>query len=174
MQATYECASSRALQGDQPSRLERLRDAILSWQAHSLLSCWTCVDITHGLLIVGWGAMFFFLLVNWQAMCEPVDGRCEPRDGWYNVSIQILNILFTYGALMTLPWRLSNVAHLWCSRRSSAPGCDFYGRPTDAIWFHIPTIHRKGIILILLCSAFSQLANQVRRRGVACSCRQCA
>ena len=24
-----------------------------------------------------------------QAMCTPIDGRCEPRDWWYNLSIQV-------------------------------------------------------------------------------------
>ena len=29
-------------------------------------------------------------------------------------------------------------------------GCDFYGRPSHAIWFHIPSAHRKGVLLLLL------------------------
>ena len=36
-------------------------------------------------------------------MCTPVEGRCEPRNWWYNLSIQVLNVLFTYGVLVTMP-----------------------------------------------------------------------
>ena len=41
--------------------------------------------------------------LGWQAMCTPVEGRCEPRNWWYNLSIQVLNVLFTYGVLVTMP-----------------------------------------------------------------------
>ena len=44
----------------------------------------------HLLWIIGDGALFFFLLMNWQAMCTPdEDGLCEPRNWWYNLSIQV-------------------------------------------------------------------------------------
>ena len=33
--------------------------------------------------------------------------------------LQVLTALFTYGALVTLPWRLANVHHLYCSTHSS-------------------------------------------------------
>ena len=33
--------------------------------------------------------------MNWQAMCTPVDGLCEPRNWWYNLSIQVRNGVFT-------------------------------------------------------------------------------
>mmetsp|Transcript_30627 Transcript_30627/g.78137 ORF Transcript_30627/g.78137 Transcript_30627/m.78137 type:complete len:203 (+) Transcript_30627:77-685(+) len=96
-------------------------------------------------------------------MCTPVEGQCEPRNWWYNVSIQVLNVLFTYGVLVTMPWRLANAHHLGCSRHSNAVGCDFYGRPSRAIWFHIPSAHRKRVLLLLLANTFGQFANQVTR-----------
>ena len=37
-----------------------------------------------------------------QAMCTPVEGRCEPRNWWYNLGIQVLNVLFTYGVLVPM------------------------------------------------------------------------
>ena len=44
----------------------------------------------HLVWIIGDGALFFFLLMNWQAMCTPdEDGLCEPRNWWYNLSIQV-------------------------------------------------------------------------------------
>ena len=100
--------------------------------------------MVHLLWIIGDGALFFFLLMNWQAMCTPdEDGLCEPRNWWYNLSIQVrpqhrhtaallhrppappplrtpshlpryedrllrvrivqvLNVLFTYGVLVTM------------------------------------------------------------------------
>ena len=97
--------------------------------------------VVHLLWIIGDGALFFFLLMNWQvcnpmqrglqpcaarpatlcgpacnpmrcglqpyaagsiallmnrrqAMCTPVDGMCEPRNWWYNLSIQVRDGLF--------------------------------------------------------------------------------
>ena len=42
-------------------------------------------------------------------------------------------------------------------------GCDFYGRPTTAIWFHIPQAHRRRIMPLLLGNTFGQFANQATR-----------
>ena len=85
------------------------------------------------------------------------------RGFWYSVSSQCLTALCTDGAVRTLPWRLANAHHLWLSARSSAVGRDFYGRPTDALWFAIPPRHRGGVVLLLLASTFAQLANQTSR-----------
>ena len=38
---------------------------------------------------------------------------CQPRNWWLNWSIQLLNVNFTFGALVALPWRLANSWHLW-------------------------------------------------------------
>ena len=54
--------------------------------------------------------------------------------------------------LTTLPWRVANVWHVSCSPRDCSAGLDFYGRPTNAIWFHIPRRPRIAIlVLICLC-----------------------
>ena len=42
-------------------------------------------------------------------------------------------------------------------------GCDFYGRSTTAVWFHIPQAHRKRIMPLLLGNTFGQFANQATR-----------
>ena len=39
----------------------------------------------------------------------------------------------------------------------SQAGCDLYGRPSHAIWFHIPPYHRKGVLLLLLGNTLGQL-----------------
>lgn len=143
------------------SALEAARDATLRFLARPF---WAWLSLIHILLIVGDGAFFFFLLVNWQAMCVPdASGKCEPRNWWYNLSIQVLNALFTYGVALTMAWRLANAHHLCCSRRSCAPGRDLYGRPTDAIWFSVPVGHRRAIVALLLGNTFGQFANQATR-----------
>ena len=141
--------------------LEVARDATLRFLTRPF---WAWLGVLHILLIIGDGAFFFFLLVNWQAMCVPdSSGKCEPRNWWYNLSIQVLNALFTYGVALTMAWRLANAHHLCCSRRSCAPGRDLYGRPTDAIWFSLPVGHRRAIVALLLGNTVGQFANQATR-----------
>mmetsp|Transcript_8117 Transcript_8117/g.25401 ORF Transcript_8117/g.25401 Transcript_8117/m.25401 type:complete len:268 (-) Transcript_8117:23-826(-) len=120
------------------------------------------VNIANIIIIIVDGAFFFFLLVGWQAMCTPVMD-CQPRNWWYNWSIQLLNVCFTYGALVALPWRLACFAHLFGGARSNEDGRDFYGRPTEETWFHIPLFHRRAINLVFLSNCFFQFANQGTR-----------
>ena len=70
--------------------------------------------------------------------------------------------LFSYVHLVAMPWRLSIAWHL-LDRRSSAPGRDFYGRRTEAIWFHIPTRPRVMIISLLWASTVMHFATQACR-----------
>jgi hypothetical protein len=90
-----------------PSRGEHFRDWILStldlpfFQALGLLVLF---------LVVGTGALFFFFLMGWQTVCRPRTD-CEPRNWWYNWSIQALNVCFTYMATVSLPWRTTNAIH---------------------------------------------------------------
>ena len=58
--------------------------------------------IANIVIIIVDGAFFFFLLVGWQAMCTPVMD-CQPRNYWYNFSIQLLCACFTVGALQAFP-----------------------------------------------------------------------
>ena len=39
--------------------------------------------------------------------------------------------------------------HVTCSGRECEAGCDFYGRPTDALWFNIPRKTRLYIAILL-------------------------
>jgi len=145
---------------DDRTAYERRRDALFLFLARPF---WARIALVHLLCIVGDGAFFFFLMVNWQAMCTPVDGECEPRDWWLNLSLQILNGLFTYGVLITSPWRAANAVHLSCSPRTTAAGYDMNGRPTEAIWFFIPRARRRAIIALLLGNTLGQIANQATR-----------
>ena len=151
-----------------PSRSELLRDKwldFLSGKVHF------CIGITVMFLIVVDGAFFFFLLIGLQNMCShPSRTDCNPRNWWYNFSIQLLNVLFTYLATISLPWRLSNAIHLfngpgmgWRNNRSSDAGLDLYGQPTDKIWYHISQTRRRVIVFFLILNSLTQYANQITR-----------
>ena len=114
------------------------------------------------LLIIVDGAFFFFLLIGAQRMCRPRTD-CEPRNWWYNFSIQFLNVLFTYLATISLPWRISNATHLFTSKRDCNTGLDLYGRPTEEIWYHISQRKRQGIVMLLILNSLTQYANQATR-----------
>jgi Protein of unknown function (DUF2985) len=145
-----------------PSRWERLRDAIFRVLEGRFFST---VSIVVLILVIADGALFFFLLMGWQAMCRP-RRDCEPRNQVYNISIQFLNILFTYTAIMAMPWRMANFWHLIglsCPRRSNELGCNLYGLPDPDVWFHIPNRKRLGITVIFLCNCLFQFINHGTR-----------
>ena len=149
-----------------PSRSEILRDKWLNFTSTGRVHFY--MGVTVMLLIITDGALFFFLLIGAHGMCRP-RYDCNPRNWWYNFSIQLLNALFTYLASVSLPWRLSNAAHLYnggSSRkynRSSDAGLDLYGQPTDKIWYHIPKTTRRVIISFLVLNSLTQYANQASR-----------
>jgi hypothetical protein len=145
-----------------PSRGENFRDWILStldrpfFQALGLLVLF---------LVVGTGALFFFFLMGWQTVCRPRTD-CEPRNWWYNWSIQALNVCFTYMATVSLPWRATNALHTFgwgCPHRRNDVGHDLYGLPTHDIWFHVPLFRRGGILVTLILNCLTQYANQATR-----------
>ena len=119
--------------------------------------------------VVVWGCLYFFLIIGAHGF--PVEtnstlpnyGKSEEANMWANISIQVLTALFSYITLFTLPWRVGNAVHLWCSRRSSAAGLDFYGRPTKGIWFHIHPRHRKIVVVLLNMNWVMQYSTQATR-----------
>lgn len=142
---------------------EQFRDSLLRLLDHPFFQVLGLVVI---LLVIIDGAFFFFLLVGWQSMCRPRTD-CDPRNWWYNASIQILNVLFTYMAIVSMPYRSTHFLHItgWsCPHRNNTVGHDLYGQPNhrDA-WFHIPLNKRLGIILLLLTNCLTQFANQATR-----------
>jgi hypothetical protein len=126
------------------------------------------------------GAIFFFLLIGAHTLCHPVTD-CEPRNTVYNISVQILNGFFTYMAILSLPWRLSNFLHLsptfrrclcccccCCCRggypqRSNEIGHNLYGLADTDIWFHIPVQQRYYITTFLLFNCLFQFINHGTR-----------
>eukprot|EP00966_Prymnesium_polylepis_P162423 3754110-Prymnesium_polylepis.3 len=132
-------------------------------------------------LVLAWGSFLAFLLLGWTGI-DPYNcpdqpgllfndanknwtgsGECVSAMDWFNVSIQVLTVLFTYVAIITLPWRVANAVHLRCSDRSCEVGHDFYGRPTDGVWFHTPLGPRMAIVrLLLLNTVFTLLAQLAR------------
>lgn len=147
-----------------PSRSEILRDKWLDFLSGKV-HLW--IGVTVMTLIVIDGAFFFFLAIGAHDMCTP-RFDCNPRNWWYNFSIQFLNVLFTYLATISLPWRLSNAAHLYNSssrkyNRSNEVGLDLYGQPTEKIWYHIPQLKRRSIVSFLILNSLTQYANQASR-----------
>lgn len=144
-----------------PSCIERSRDNLLRFLELSINRAISRIILV---LIIVDGAFFFFLLVGLHRMCPSGSSTdCEPRNWWYNFSVQLLNALFTYSAAVSLPWRVANAFHLIGGRRSSRAGDDLYGRPTDQIWFHIPPKKRLGITALLVGNSIAQFANQATR-----------
>ncbi|KAL9183316.1 hypothetical protein ACHAXT_005103 [Thalassiosira profunda] len=143
-----------------PSRLELGRDAWLRFLGGPI-HFWIGMIVL--LLVIVDGAFFFFLLIGAHRMCRPRTD-CEPRNWWYNWSIQFLNVLFTYLASISLPWRLSNAMHLFRSKRPSKAGLDLYGRATvEEIWYHLPQRKRRWIVACLTANSLTQYANQATR-----------
>jgi hypothetical protein len=145
---------------------ERFRDNLFGFLDGP---CMFKVNIANILIIIVNGAFFFFLMVGWQDMCSPRKGQgaaCQPRNWWLNWSIQLLNVNFTFGALVAFPWRIANSWHLWgvaCPGRANDDGFDLYGHETEEIWFHIPRSHRRWINAIFMSNAISQFINQATR-----------
>ena len=113
------------------------------------------------------GALFFFLLMGWHTLCDaPSKTDCEPRNFVYNMSIQVLNIFFSYMAVISMPWRSSNFLHLTQWSRPQRPnhvGLNLYGMPDPELWFYIPVRRRLGITVILLLNCIFQFVNQGTR-----------
>jgi Protein of unknown function (DUF2985) len=141
---------------------EACRDSLLKLLDHPFFQV---AGIIMLVLIVADGALFFFLLIGGHLLCRPrLD--CQPRNDWYNASIQILNILFTYSAIVSMPWRVTNLLHLTtsCPRRCNDVGYNLYGiSNAPDIWFHIPKGRRLGITIVLLLNAVFQYVNQGTR-----------
>lgn len=62
-----------------------------------------------------------------------------------------------------MPWRASVAIHLTCSPRDASDGLDFYGRPTEAVFFHIPQRKRGVIIGFLIAAVVLHFASQAAR-----------
>lgn len=144
------------------SRGERSRDSILR-----VLDgfAFRILNLVVLFLVVVDGAFFFSLLIGAHGVCTPRTD-CDPMNWWYNLSIQLLVVLFTYMAVITMPWRYAHALHLFglCRpRRSNDDGKNIYGLDDDDVWFHIPLFTKRCIIVLLLLNCIAQYLNQVTR-----------
>ena len=74
---------------------------------------------------------------------------CTLNQWWFNCCIKVFVILFSYINFLPIPWRLAIAHHAVCSRRGCRIGRDFYGRPTQSLWFNLPVGRRRTIALLL-------------------------
>jgi len=162
------------------SKLELFRDGILRFLSRKLFLyiavVWFMTLVTTiGFIVV---LMIGQLIPDWTGKGTPVDPPREEagwsREArlvglsddhlmhWSNVCFQVATGLFSYLNGIATPWRVSVLVHHFSSR-SSAPTKDFYGRTTEAIWFHIPERPRLFIASCLCLSVFFHFASQATR-----------
>uniref|UniRef100_A0A7S4DZS5 Uncharacterized protein n=1 Tax=Lotharella globosa TaxID=91324 RepID=A0A7S4DZS5_9EUKA len=160
-----ECAENDPMKTLDPPRTssEACRDCLLSLLDGGVFQI---IGIIVIILVIGDGALFFFMMMGWHTLCEPKTD-CEPRNTTLNISIQILNFLFTYMNLVASPWRVVNFLHIagWsCPKRSNDISCNLYGiKNAPDLWFYIPLNRRMGIVILLLLNAITQFINQAAR-----------
>ena len=119
--------------------------------------CWLCCVVT-GIVGVAICYIGLFKIVP--------EGSIAPEaklELWVNRCFQWLTAFFSYLNLIAMPWRLSVAHHMWVSHRSCEPGKDFYGRETEAIWFHLPRGRRKVIAFCLITGALAHYVQQIGR-----------
>jgi len=90
---------------------------------------------------------------------SPVD-HCSANQQFFNMSIKAFTACFSYINLLPIPWRLAIFHHVWLSSRPSRPGVDFYGRPTETMWFQLPAADRKKISVLLNVAYIAHFASQ--------------
>ena len=145
------------------SCIERFRDRTLLYLGHKF---WLYVAVVWALNIVGWGA-FVALLYLALFLLPPGAFAGMDEDSlkyWINICIQVLTGLFSYQNGMTVPWRLAIGFH--AAGIGHGPwknGTDFYGRSTDAIWFHIERKPRVRITALLLAALVMHFSTQTCR-----------
>ena len=64
-------------------------------------------------------------------------------------------LILTYVNFLPIPWRFAILVDAWgdaCAKKVDPPGLDFYGRPTEALWFHIDR-HQRAVIAFFLSLA---------------------
>ena len=71
--------------------------------------------------------------------------------------------ILTYVNLLPIPWRVAILIDA-CGdliHPDREVGLDFYGRPTEALWFHLPRYDRAKISLLLNCGYAAHIASFV-------------
>ena len=86
---------------------------------------------------------------------------CNLNQYVFNINIKIIVIILTYINFLPIPWRLAILVDAWGDLiyPDLMPGLDFYGRKTEALWFHIPRGDRARISLLLNTAWFFHMFN---------------
>ena len=137
---------------DDATSMERFRDLLLKYETHPIF----------GYLMILWAigvVIVFIVFAGCMFYLWPMSN--DENDFWQERMTQFLSGLFTYSVLIPYPWRLSITLHLYSSRCTDKPvGVDFYGRPTDMLYFHIPRKTRGYIATLLQLNTWVQLLHQ--------------
>ena len=99
----------------------------------------------------------FFCNATSGALTYSVDDFWQERFG------QALSIIFTFSVVLATPWRLSILRQITLNTRARSAGkvgVDFYGRPSDFVFFHIPVRGRCIIGVALNVNTLIQLVHQ--------------
>jgi len=80
-------------------------------------------------------------------------GHCTTNQFWFASCIKAFNFIFSYINFLPIVWRLSILVNTTHGRPGKndelVDGVDFYNRPTEALWFHLPRRKRKQIAFLL-------------------------
>jgi len=126
------------------SPFERARDAILLFFLRHTSAFNTIAGIAIS-AVVGWGGFIVYVFLNHFGWVNAYSE--DEANYWTNVCIHVFTAIFSYINSLAIPWRVSIAHHLWQTRRDNSPGRDFYGRKTDAQWFHLSVRDRKIIAI---------------------------
>jgi Protein of unknown function (DUF2985) len=125
------------------------------------------IDFTQGMLAppigIVWfvimvfvGAAFFFLLIG----VVPLSPQSE-KEKWLNISIQALNVVFTYAAIANFPFRCRKLIRLY--RVYDTVEITYEGLPSTEILDYVAWIDRRNIWVILILNCVFQFINQLFR-----------
>jgi len=84
---------------------------------------------------------------------------CSLNQLWFNRSVKAFAVLFSYVNFLPIPWRVAIFNHTWLSLRGSEAGMDFYGRPTNELWFNLPKTTRRRIAVLLNVAYIAHFAS---------------
>lgn len=91
--------------------------------------------------------------------------HCTDAQYFFTICVKGFTFIFSYINFLPIPWRLS----IWNEAFFGRPmmddelklGCDFYGRPTEALWFHLPRPSRKRITVLLNLAWATHFISQI-------------
>jgi len=90
---------------------------------------------------------------------------CTEAQRFFTMCVKGFTFIFSYINFLPIPWRLSIFNEAFFGRPMMDDelkvGCDFYGRPTEALWFHLPRAPRKKVTVLLNLAWVTHFASQI-------------